>query len=356
MRAFTFTIGLACALSLSALSLTEGAASRGGEADLPDLDPVVASAARWAVAIQVDREEEPPAPRGRGPGRRSQGSNPEVREYRRRPSGPASGMLVDSRGHVLTSHYNVSGTVKRIEVTLPGGVRRPAAIRATSLVDDLALLLVEDLPAGLELPEVKWAEPGRLRVGSMVLVVGRAPDPERPTATFGIVSALGRNGGRVFQTDAELNYGNAGGPIADLDGSVVGLATFISHSGPHSLWGLNSGIGFGTSAETIRDVLPKLMRGEDVQAEFPFLGVGPASRPTPGNRGVLIGTVQENSPAGRGGLLPDDVLLLFDGEEVGDFADVRRQIRRRRPGDAVTLKVLRGAEEIQVRVLLGKWE
>jgi S1-C subfamily serine protease len=330
--------------------LGRGSIPTSTEAELPGLEPAIAATARWAVAIQVDREpEQPQIPRPRGPTFRIQ---PDLADYFRRPPGPATGLLLDRKGNVLTSHYNISGKLKSIEVVLPGGVRRSARLVASDRSDDLALLRLDDPPSDLEVPDVKWADPDKLQVGKVVIAVGRSPDPARPTATFGIVSALGRNGGRAFQTDAELNYGNVGGPITDLDGAVVGLAGFVGH---RYLWGLNSGIGFGTSSRTIREVLPRLLSGETVPPpERPFLGVGMSDHFAPGMEGVLLGSVEPDSPAQRAGLRPNDVVLLFSGEKVEDFLDLKRQISRRRPGDQAVLKVRRGTEELEVKVQVGR--
>ncbi len=342
----------ALAIALPLASFLFGPGARGSTGMGPDLEPIVAGVSRWAVAIEVKREEEPPG-LSRLPVKSRARLPQDVVDYFRRPPGPASGLLLDAQGHVLTSFYNVAGVLKSIEVVLPGGDRLPARLAATDRSDDLALLQVIDPPARLEVPPVPWADPARLRVGRVVIAIGRSPDPASPTATLGILSAIGRNGGRVFQTDAELNYGNVGGPIADLDGSILGLASFVGHTYP--MWGLNSGIGFGTRADTIRQVLPRLLAGESIAPpERPFMGVGPSTAPAPGNAGARIGQVEPSSAAGKGGVKVDDVIVAFDGEKVDDFTDLRKLINRRRPGDEVTLKVKRESDEIELKVRLGK--
>ncbi len=315
-----------------------------------DPDQILQAASRWTVAIHVDREPERPSlPRRRG---RSLFGTPRIlQEYKSRPSGPVTGLLIDGAGHVLTTYYNVSGTLKSVEVTLPGWERRPAKLLATDRSDDLALIKLESIPDGLEVPPLRWGDRDDLRVDQFVVVVGRAPDPEHPTATMGIVSALGRNGGRVFQTDAELNYGNVGGPIVALDGSFVGLASFVGHTYP---WGLNSGIGFGTMAETILSVLPQLRQGENVPApRRAFLGVGPAEQGIMAGEGVRLGEVSPGSAAELGGLKAGDVVLSIGIETISDFVELRRAINRRQPGDEVEIEVLRGSERVQLKVRLG---
>src|ERR1041384_3997400 len=204
------------------------------ESTSPSLEPLVAGVAGRTVAIEVSREEEPPALAGLRGGRASFQLPQDTVDYYRRPPGPASGFLLDGEGNILTTYYNVSGTVRSVTVVLPGGERRPARVVAVDKSDDLALVRTLERPPALDVPSLRWAQTPSLRVGKMVIALGRAPDPERPTVTFGIVSALGRNGGRAFQTDAELNYGNVGGPITNLDGEVVGLRGVVGHKAPHS--------------------------------------------------------------------------------------------------------------------------
>src|SRR5258705_11005284 len=116
MRVLILTIPLASLVRPAAA----GPGSVFGEA-LPE--PVIAAVARYTVAIHVDREPEKSEPLPRGP------VNPalrarvpaEVREYFQRPPGPVSGLLVDRKGHVLTTFYNVSGVLKSLQVELPGG-------------------------------------------------------------------------------------------------------------------------------------------------------------------------------------------------------------------------------------------
>ena len=83
-----------------------------------------------------------------------------------------SGLLVDRKGHVLTTYYNVSGVLHSVEVLFPDGMRRPARLVAIDRSDDLALVRVIDPPGNLNVPEVRWTEPARLQVGRMVVVLG----------------------------------------------------------------------------------------------------------------------------------------------------------------------------------------
>jgi S1-C subfamily serine protease len=314
---------------------------------------LVERAARWVVAIQVEREKDLPSPeRSVFPGFEGRRGSPVTEAYKKRPDGYASGVLLDG-GRVLTSFYNVAGALKSIHVTLPGGLVLPARLLAKSTGDDLALLQIERSEGELPIPasEPPWADASSARAGRIVLALGRSPDPARVTATRGIVSATGRNGGRAFQTDAELNYGNTGGPIIDLEGRIVAIATFIGHT--QLQWGFNSGVGFGTTAATVREVLPRLMEGKDVEAPQPsFLGVQKDPE-APDIEGAKIHRVVDGSGAARAGILPGDVIIEIEGVSLNSFDHLRRIIYGKKPGEKVKLKLRRGSETLDVEPLLG---
>jgi serine protease DegQ len=309
------------------------------------------------VALRVEREPEESALRLQGNPLRN--LPPEMRremeEYYRRPSGVASGLLLDGEGRILTSRYNVLGKLKAIEATLASGRRAPARLVAQSTLDDLALVALDGgLPAGVEaLPPLEWSAAGGIETGRMVLALGCAPDAEHPTVTLGIVSAPGRNFGRALQTDAPLNYGNVGGPLVDLDGRVLGISGFVGHTWPH--WGLNSGIGFATRADAIQRCLPILLSSRDVHR--PLLGVtSRGGEGDDGEPGARVTSVSEGSAAAAAGIRRDDRLLELDGVALRSSGHLRVLLLDRRPGDVVRVKLRRGSEYFEVQATLGEFK
>ena len=317
------------------------------------LDDLFNRARAWQVALRVERTEDARAPIDR---RLQRFWDQREKEYFKRPQGYVSGLLVDDGKHILTTYYNVSGRVTAIKVTFPTGLSFPARIVAHSQLDDLALLQYDTAEAEPPAPPppLEWATGGSLRPGQIVFVGGRSPEPRDLTVTRGIVSAVKRNGGRMIQTDAELNYGNVGGVILNLDGKIVGLAGFVGHTRPQ--WGLNSGIGFGTKADTIRAILPKLLAGENIEpAPPPFLGVGPGEAPF-NPRGFEVGLVQEGSAADKAGIRVGDTITEFNGKPVANFEQLRNVIFFRHKGEAVSIKLLRDGDAIELEVELGERE
>jgi S1-C subfamily serine protease len=267
-----------------------------------------------------------------------------------------TGLLVDRHGHVLTSNYNLLGTIKSVTVRLPSGKERAATVVARDPFDDLALLRLKgdgEVATKAQWREPPWAEASPVAAGSLVFALGRGPSPERMNLSEGIISAVGRNSSRAVQIDAKLNYGNVGGPLVDLDGKIVGICGFVGHV--YHQWGLNSGIGFATTAETIRRILPRLLEGKDVKPPpRPFLGI--QSEPAGGgNDGAPVIKVVPGSSAASAGVKSKDVIIRFNGEEVPNFTRLRFLIFSRKVGDEVEFVVRRGEKEITLKGVLGKF-
>ncbi len=316
----------------------------------PDtVEALVRSASRSVVAIEVERTKDLP-PSLFQPQRVSE----QGRLAFQRPTGPVSGILLDPEGHVLTSYYNVAGELKSIRVVVSSGAAFTGKLLGRSEQDDSALLQLEgdlsQLPKDLLELAGADSDPAPL-AGKIVFVFGRSPDPASVTVTRGIVSAATRNGGRAIQTDAELNYGNTGGPIVGLDGRIVAMAAFVGHTQPQ--WGLNSGVGFGVAAKAIREILPRLKEGEKVMAfRRGFLGIQFNPRSTVESGAQVLQTVPAGAAA-KAGILKNDVIEEIDGVRVYDFDHLRRLIFERKPGDKVKLKVRRDQETLDLDVELG---
>jgi serine protease Do len=176
------------------------------------------------------------------------------------------------------------------------------------------------------------------------------------TVTSGIVSARGREIGAgpfddFLQTDAAINPGNSGGPVFNMAGEVIGISTAI-----YSPSGASAGIGFATPSDLARPVIEQLLR--DGKVERGWLGVsvqdlvpedGRATR-----RGVLVAGIERNSPAGRAGLRPGDVVVGINGERVETSRVLVRTVAAVPPGQTVRLTVLREGRERELPVQVGR--
>jgi serine protease Do len=286
---------------------------------------------RSVVAIEVVRTADPEGRSGSGPS----GTH---KDYYNRPEGPTSGTILTEDGYILTSWFNLSGDVKKVTVTMWDGKDYAAMRLGYDETRDIALLKIEakGLPV---LPKAKLDE---LKQGDFVAIVGRSPDKGVATINQGILSATTRMKGTAVQTDAELNYGNVGGPLVTLKGELIGVT---SHIRPRQPWGQSSGVGFATKIAEIDKVFEDLKKSKTtVKTKTPWLGVlfGEGAE---GEEGVRVTQVVANSPAEEAGVEEGDVIIEFDGKVVKNADDLRKHLGEKKPGDEVTFKVKRIVKE-----------
>jgi len=286
------------------------------------------SVAKSVVAIEVSRTEDPEGEAGSGPSGAHQ-------DYYNRPAGPASGTVLTADGFILTSAFNVSGEIRRITVILSNGARVEAKRLGVDRNLDLALLKIEakGLPI---LPRAKLED---ARVGDFVAVVGRAPEAHAPTINQGILSALGRQKGTAVQTDAELNYGNVGGPLVNLAGELIGVT---SHILPRAPWGQSSGVGFAIKMAEIDKVLEELKKPPEIGSttKEPWIGVIAAEAPK-GTDGVLVDRILPNSPAEEAGLDPGDLIVGAAGRPVKSLDGLKAILASKKVGEEIELSIRR---------------
>ncbi len=302
-------------------------------------------AAPGVVAIRVEREA-PAADEGRGLLEKLLGRGA---VFARRPrDGWCSGVVFRPDGAILTTHFNVAGKVKSITVRLADGREFPAKLPvASNATYDIALIRID----AKDLPVLKESPLEDLKPGRAVLALGRGPEGRGLTVNPGLVSALSRLSGRCLQTDAKLNFGNVGGPLVDAEGRLVAVTCKIDARWAGD-WGQNSGVGFAVAHDRLLKILPDIEAGKsEAEARRAFLGVQPDLERT--GEGVEIAVVQPGSAAEKGGVMPGDVVLEFDGEKIRNFEEMRAAITRKSPGDRVTMKVERGGETADLVCVLG---
>ncbi len=298
--------------------------------------------------------------------------------------GSGSGFVYDDQGHIITN-YHVVGTADSIQVIFSDGTSVAAEVVGSDATYDLAVLKitddVEDLPA---LAPVSLADSDQLSVGQFVVAIG-SPFGLEQTATFGIISSLGRiiespDGryiGEAIQTDAAINPGNSGGPLLDLQGRVIGVnAQIVSPSQA------SAGIGFAIPVNIVKRVIPELIQYGRYRHSwmgiryFPY-GLSPqwakqfesVGVDVP-DHGLLILNVEPGSPAAKSGLqggdrmirlqnveLPvgGDVIVAVDGEPMNKPQDLVAYLETQtRIGDTIQVTVIRDGEELTLPLTLGE--
>jgi putative serine protease PepD len=255
-----------------------------------------------------------------------------------------SGFLVDDGGHVITNAH-VVGDDRQVQVSI-GGRRMQATVRGLEPSVDVAVLRLEGAPG--DIAPLAFAEEQALGVGDPVVAIG-APFGLQGSLSTGVVSGLRRqidspNGFAitgVIQTDAALNPGNSGGPVLDLSGRVVGVATQIASEG-----GRNEGIGFAVPAPVVARAARQIIATG--AARLPYLGI--VGQDVEG--GILLADVIATGPA-VGALQPRDMIVGLDGTPTPTNSALAAALAPRAPGETVTVEVLRAGDQIDVEVRLA---
>lgn len=292
--------------------------------------------------------------------------------------GAGSGFLYDDRGHIVTN-FHVIESAAALQVTFADGEVRSARLVGSDPTNDLAVIRVEPGPG--DRAALALGDSDRLEVGRFVIAIGH-PFGLEQTLTTGVVSGLGRVIespdeafiGEIIQTDAAINRGNSGGPLLDLEGRVVGVASAIV-----SPTGTSAGIGYAIPAATLARVVPELIRNG--RYPHPHLAVSVQEIPprlatafrragvaTPEDGGLMVRAVAAEGPAARAGIrgagrvgrlgnlrlrYGGDYLLSVDGEPVASRRDLMLLLETNyRVGDEVELGIWRDGDRLTVRVRL----
>lgn len=270
--------------------------------------------------------------------------------------GSGSGVIINEQGYIVTNHH-VIDKAEEIEVTLSDNRKYKARLIGSDETTDLALLEIEadDLTA---LPLVNSDQ---VNVGQWVMAVGN-PFNLTATVTAGIVSATARNlniNGNKFaiesfiQTDAAINRGNSGGALVNLQGGLVGINTALM-----SPTGTYSGYGFAIPSNIVSKVVEDLLEYGSVQRGY--LGVqirnvdGALARELNLDQsdGVYIDSVMAGSAAEEAGILSRDVVTAVNGNEIRSTPELQERVARYRPGDELTLQVIRDGRSLELPVVL----
>lgn len=284
------------------------------------------------------------------------------REYKTQPRvGFGSGVIISKDGYIVTNNHVIENA-DIISVKLNDGREFKGRIIGADASTDLALVKIE----GEDLPTIPVGDSDQLKIGEWVLAVGN-PFNMTSTVTAGIVSAKARSLGvynkgveSFIQTDAAINQGNSGGALVNARGELVGINSVL-----YSPTGSYSGYGFAIPTSIMTKVIADLkqfgvvqrawlgiegiavndeqqMLPEDLKAQIKEAGV---------TEGILIKNIIENSSA-SGILEVDDIILAIDGKKIKAFGDLQETLAKHRPGDKVTLKVLRNKKEHNFEMVL----
>jgi serine protease Do len=275
-----------------------------------------------------------------------------------RVSSLGSGFVIDSSGLIATNNHVVEGADEIIVNFNDGSKLTVTEIVGKDAKTDIAVLRVKPKKP---LASVTFGDSGKMRVGDWVMAIGN-PFGLGGSLTVGVISATRRdiNAGpydEFLQTDAAINRGNSGGPLFNMNGDVIGINTAII-----SPTGGSIGIGFAVPSNTAVHVIDQIrkygetrrgwlgVRIQTVNEEFAeSLGMSDA-------KGALVANVTPNGPAAAAGVELGDVVLSFDGQEVGAIRQLPRLVAQAEIGKEVELAILRKGEKRSMKVTVGRLE
>lgn len=276
-----------------------------------------------------------------------------ARSRQREAQGSGSGFVFTPDGFILTNSHVVHGA-SDIEVTLADGRHFGAQLIGDDPDTDLAVIRIN----GVSLTPARLGNSRDVKVGQLVVAIGN-PYGFQCTVTAGVVSALGRTlrsrSGRlidsVIQTDAALNPGNSGGPLVTSRGEVIGVNTAIIQ--------MAQGICFATAVDTAKFVAAQLIR--DGKIRRGYIGVAGQTVPLPRRivrfhnllveGGILVVSIEPNSPARQAGLLEGDVIINYDNRPTTSIDDLHRLLTGERVGISAQMTVIRRTEKVNLQIV-----
>jgi len=267
--------------------------------------------------------------------------------------GSGSGFVFTPDGFILTNSHVVHGA-PRLEATLADGRRLHAEMIGDDPETDLAVIRVN----ATNLVPAQLGDSQSIRVGQLVVAIGN-PYGFQCTVTAGVVSALGRSlrsrSGRliddIIQTDAALNPGNSGGPLVTSRGEVIGVNTAVILPA--------QGICFAIAVNTAKFVAGALIKEGRVRRSY--IGVAGQNVPLPRRlvrfhhlpveSGVLVVSIEQDSPARVAGLAEGDIIISCDGRHVSGIDDLHRLLTEERVGVSLPLDVIRRTERLTLNIV-----
>lgn len=259
-----------------------------------------------------------------------------------------SGVIISRDGYIITNNHVIDGGGK-VEVTLSNNRNYTAEIIGKDPKTDLALIKIE----GDDFPTVRYADSDEVEVGEWVLAIGN-PFNLTSTVTAGIVSAKGRNINILrgiysiesfIQTDAVVNPGNSGGALVNMEGELVGInSAIMSESGGYE------GYSFAIPSNLVKKIISDLKEHGEVQRAV--LGVTilsvndeiAADFKLDEVKGVFVSRVNEGSSADDAGIQMNDIIVGVNGNETKTVPELQEQVARFRPGDAISLDIIRNGK------------
>lgn len=274
--------------------------------------------------------------------------------------GLGTGVIVSENGYILSNEHVTGAKYSNCYVTLENGRSYSANVVWSDSNLDLSICKINVK----NLPYAKLGDSSNIRVGEAVYAIGNPIGYEfQRTVTAGIISALDRTVRidenetstymeDLIQTDATINPGNSGGPLINLDGNVIGITSVKITTA--------EGIGFAVPINVVKPIIESYLKEEEFEEAslgifaydknvIPYL-----DEKLEVTKGIYVAQISLDSVASKTSLKIGDVITKIDDLELNKMCDLRCYIYTKKPGDEVTLTILRNNQEQQIKVTLGK--
>lgn len=263
-----------------------------------------------------------------------------------------SGVIISKDGYIVTNNHVIDGA-KTITVYDTNNKEYTAKLIGKDAKSDLAVLKI----AGDNFPYAEFADSDAVKIGYDALAIGN-PLGTGISVTNGIISALhkeitiDRETMTLFQTNAEINNGNSGGGLFDINGCLIGIVNAKTMS---SLTSTNvEGLGYAIPSNEVKAIAASLINDGYVK-DRPTIGIKifEVTRENQGfKKGLYITEILKGSPAEKAGLQTYDRIIRFNGQDVKSYTDLSSALKKLKVGDKATITVIRNDKEVKTELTL----
>lgn len=265
-----------------------------------------------------------------------------------------SGVIISNDGYIVTNHHVIEDADK-VLVSLSDSKREyTAKVIGTDPRSDLAVIKIDKN----DLKPISFAQSSAVQVGDVVFAIGN-PFGVGETITQGIVSALNKSGIGIndyenfIQTDASINPGNSGGALVDSRGALIGINTAIL-----SRTGGNHGVGFAIPSDMVKKIAKDLVEKGSIKRGFLGVGIQDITQELKesygDNSGVVVISIEPQSPAAKGGLMVWDLITHINGKKVSSAAELKNLIGMLSPNEKIVVKFIRDKQERVAQITLSE--
>jgi serine protease Do len=289
------------------------------------------------------------------------------RIYEQKIKSLGSGFIITEDGYLVTNEHVVEDATE-IVITMTSGEHDNAKIIGVDRFTDIALLKIE----GKNHPFLELGSSDNLIVGEWVIALGNPFGlfalNDKPTVTVGVISAIDRDWGQtkekrlymdMIQTDAAINRGNSGGPLVNSLGQAIGMNTFIYSESPYEGF---VGIGFAIPINRIKEIVEELHKTGSIDRNY-WLGILDGQDLNPYivkaldlniKEGMIITSMEKNSPAFKAGMREEDVVVGVNDKEVSSREQFIEAISSMdlRIGDTLNFTIVRQDKKLTIDVKL----